>query len=610
MKLSTEMLTMKNKIVINTNIEKEIIREASTQKAFEHMKYLVEEVGERISGTLEIEKAAKYITKELSKYNFKTWIESFPIYHSYPKDAILKVLEPEQRIIDAKPCGHILSTLKEGISGVLVYVGPGGYEDYRGKDVRGKIALAEMSWDPPRPEKARIAYEMGVKALIIMNWGTIENPVIQKGAVKSVWGNPTPENWNKIPKITVISITRGAGEYLKRLLEKYGEVKVWIYGESENLWVKATQPMADMENNRGEFIVVGGHLEAWGKTAICNSSGNSLMMEIARTLMKFKDKLNRNIIFGFWDGHEIAEAAGSAWFVDKYWSKLDESCIAYVNIDNPGIIGTEIPTVRCSLELRDFALEIVKEVWGVDGVWKQPYMGGDESFMGIGIPYISFSTEYTKEKVEELNYATLSPWIHSEADTLDKIDLELYEKHMEYYLKLIFRLCNSLIIPYNHKLIVEKTLKDLEFYEYKIRRMTNVSISDVIERMEDLNKTLNELETCISEVEGEYEVKGLTSEVDFKASIINKALIRISHELSNVIMTESGRYEYDPYGYYLTGKPIPILYKIINKIEGLSPENDEMRLWETKILRERKKLLDAINNSIRILRLSLKVISK
>ncbi|MCX8168717.1 MAG: M28 family peptidase [Candidatus Methanomethylicia archaeon] len=595
-------------IILNHDIEINLIENASVNIALQHMKFLVNEVGERIAGTKEIEKAANYIVNELLKYGLKAYIEKFPIYHSYPKEALLKVLEPEQMLIEAKPCGHISSTLLEGITGELVYVGPGGYDDYKGKKVKGKIVLTEMSWDPPRPEKARIAFEYGAKALIIMNWGSIDNPVIQKGAVKSVWGNPTPEGWNKIPRITVISITRSAGEYLKDLLKKYGKVKIWLYGESKNLWVDATQPMANMNVNKEEFIVVGGHIEAWGKTAICNSSGNAMMMEIARVLAQHKDKLNRNIVFGFWDGHEIAEAAGSAWFVDKYWSELDENCIAYVNIDNPGIIETEIPVVRCSLELRDFTLNLIREVWGREGVWKPTYMGGDESFMGIGVPYISFSTQYTEEKVRKLNYAILSPWLHSEADTIDKIDLKLYEKHLEFYLKLIFRFCNSIILPYNHKIVIEELLKNLKIYEEKVITKTNVSINDVIERTNLLYKIVHEFDEVKRVVEEEYEEHGLKSRLELKVNVINKVLIRLSHELSHVMMTEAGRYDYDPYGYYLTGKPIPILYTIINRIMDLDVKSDVMRLWETKILRERKKILDAVNNSIRILRLSLKII--
>lgn len=77
-----------------------------------------------------------------------------------------------------------------------------------------KIVLTDMTWAPPRPEKARIALEKKAKALIIMNWGTADNPVIQMGTIKSVWGNSTPESFKRIPQIPVMSITRAAGEYL------------------------------------------------------------------------------------------------------------------------------------------------------------------------------------------------------------------------------------------------------------------------------------------------------------------------------------------------------------------------------------------------------------
>jgi len=121
-------------------------------------------------------------------------------------------------------------------------------------------------------------------------------------------------------------------------------------------------------------------------------------------------------------------------------------------------------------------------------------------------------------------------------------------------------------------------------------------------------KLVGKLEEAAREIEEEGEESGFVEKVEAKAEIVNKALMRISHELSNIIMTEAGRYDYDPYGYYLTGKPIPILYKSVNKMMEVKGRGDEVRLWETKILRDRKKILDALNNSIRIVELSLRVI--
>jgi hypothetical protein len=198
-------------------IEASVQAELSEARANEHISFLAEEVGERLAGTDRIAKAAAYIRDQLQRCGLEAWVDRFPIYHSYPGSAALRVTSPEERTIEALPSCHIPSTLDEGISGELVYVGAGGTDDFERVDVRGKIVLADMTWAPPRPEKARIAVEHGAKGIIILNWGTVDNPTIQRAAIKGVWGNPTPETFRQIPKIPAINITKAAGEYLKAL---------------------------------------------------------------------------------------------------------------------------------------------------------------------------------------------------------------------------------------------------------------------------------------------------------------------------------------------------------------------------------------------------------
>lgn len=156
-----------------------------------------------------------------------------------------------------------------------------------------------------------------------------------------------------MPLIPVISITRAAGESLQELCTK-GKVRVWLRAEATREWVQANQPTGTISGKEkpDEFILVGSHLEAWGRTTICNSSGIALTLESARVLSKHGNRLKRSIVFAFWDGHEIAEAAGSTYFVDTNWDKRSESCVAYVNIDNPGIIGTSVPKSRGVPEIR------------------------------------------------------------------------------------------------------------------------------------------------------------------------------------------------------------------------------------------------------------------
>ena len=87
----------------------------------------------------------------------------------------------------------------------------------RNKDVAGKAILVEVSYAPATPEKSMIASEHGVAAMICMNWGTPDQELICGRGLKAVWGNPTPESFEKIPQLAGVSITRKDGETLKKL---------------------------------------------------------------------------------------------------------------------------------------------------------------------------------------------------------------------------------------------------------------------------------------------------------------------------------------------------------------------------------------------------------
>jgi hypothetical protein len=573
-----------------TEVEQAIRADLSLDRAYQHMAFLVEEVGERLAGTPSMEQAAGYIQQQLELAGLEARIDRFPIYHSFPGSAALRVTFPEERVIDALPSCHIPSTLRGGLTGELVYVGAGGYEEYQPLDVGGKVVLADMTWAPPRPEKARIALEHGAKAIIILNWGTLDNPVIQRGAIKSVWGNPTPESVKRIPQIPAINITRAAGECLKRLCAE-GRVEVWLRADATREWVLANQPVG-LLHGRGaeEFVLVGGHLEAWGQTAVCNSSGNAVMLELARVLATHSEKLRRQVLFAFWDGHEIAEAAGSAHFVDTHWDDLVARCVAYVNIDNPGILGTSRPESQTTPEVKALLLKLVQEMWGQTGTWKMPYKGGDQSFCGIGVPYINFSTGYTPEELERLNWAFLGPWLHSEADTLDKVDRLLFEKHLHFFAGLVVRLCNAAVIPYDLAELVGLLEVDLQALRALTQGAWSGGVDSLLDRVGQLQRAVEGLNRRKAVVLASHPTP--SSAID----VINAALIRVPRELS-WLWTEAGKYDHDPYGYHLVGKPVPRLYVPLTRLRALAGDAAQLELWITHFLRERNRVSDAIGHA-------------
>ena len=562
------------------SIYEKLAEELSLDRMYENMTYLVDEVGERLSGSPQMRKATEFICGKLKEYGVEAHIDHFPMYQSYPKEATLTLLAPEKKEIPARPVCHIKSTSAEGLSGELVYLGSGAYEDYEGKDVTGKIVLTDMNWSPGRPEMARIAWEMGAKALIIMNWGKAEDGLIQMGAVKAQWGNPTPDTEKDIVDLTVISISRADGEYLAGLCEK-GEVSVHLTAEATREWITADQPIGRVYGGKssGQYVLVGSHVDAWGKSAICNASGNALNLELARLFQKHKDELNRDVVFVFWDGHEIAEGGGSAWYADNYWKDMNENCLAYINIDNLAIKGTTIPGVEGQPELKDYLTGAIKEIWGQEGEWHRAYKGGgDSSFFGVGVPYCSFATEYTEEKLVELNYAFYSPWLHSDSDTIDKLDRDLLLGHGKYFAYIIEGMVNADRVLYDLKALADDTREQWSQIKVLSGRGADL-ISELGETVEEYAKALEALWDLRNQ-------EGFAEEYDRLALLCERQ--------TAMLRCYSGRYGQDSCCALQTENPIPALAHALAKYKRAEEGSHEYYLWETQILRVKHMVYDAM----------------
>ena len=181
----------------------EISKELDEKLNFQHAQWLTDNTPSRISGMGDDRKAAEYLVEQYQSYGLDAKILDIEIYNSNPIGSKLCITYPEKRELDSIVCCHIKSTPDEGLNLEAVYVGPGDYDDYKGIDVRGKAVIAEVSFNPGTPEKARIANEMGAAAILFANSaedGTPDENLICRRAIKSVWGNPTEETFSKIPR--------------------------------------------------------------------------------------------------------------------------------------------------------------------------------------------------------------------------------------------------------------------------------------------------------------------------------------------------------------------------------------------------------------------------
>src|SRR5436190_1143155 len=429
----------------------QILAELSVDNIRAHVKHIIETMPSRLAGTPNAARMAAYSDAQIKAAGLSSRIETIPGLVSFPREAELTILSPEQTTLPANTFGHSLETPQEGLTGELVYVGSGHLADYDGKDVAGKITLSELSYSPGRHEKQRIAALMGSTAQIMRNWGHPENASLPLGSVKPAWGNPTPETFKtEMPTIPCIGISRTAGGYLLDELTK-GPVRVRLRTNVENGWRDLQMTIGELPADAGEdFVLIGGHQDGWyGEGAPDNAAGNACMLELARVFARYRDQLKRGLVFGFWTAHETGTMVGSSWFADRNWDRVREHAVAYMMIDQPGMLGTTRWSSHSTVELRSFHQAVEgRTLRNRVAEWHKAPKTGDSSFFGAGIPTFWAEGGFTPEELQATANATCGWWHHSLESTFDKMDWDWMAEHIRIYGAYLWELCTAPILPF------------------------------------------------------------------------------------------------------------------------------------------------------------------
>ena len=293
------------------------------------------------------------------------------------------------------------------VTGAVVYAGYGLIEDYArldtlGISVRGKIVLARYGRSF-RGIKAREAERRGAAGLILYSDpeedgyrqgdvypGGPMRPAggIQRGSVMNENGDPTTPGYPSlpgaprrvedsllIPRMPVIPMSAGNARRLLLALRgpsvpqdwqgalpfRYhvgpGPVRVRLKVKTE----RGARAMHDIANTfaavRGarwpdEWIVVGGHLDAWTPGAEDNISGCVTVLQTARAfaeLARAGIRPARTVIFATWDAEEWGLIGSTEW-VEEMSDSLLAHAAAYINEDGivsgPNFDGGGSPSLK------------------------------------------------------------------------------------------------------------------------------------------------------------------------------------------------------------------------------------------------------------------------
>ena len=580
-----------------------VIEEVSAKNVRAHVERIVKEIPHRAAGSANGRRMAEYSRDAMRQSGAEAVIHELPAVVSFPEHAEFRVASPVEIAIQANTLGHSLETMPEGISGELVYVGAGALADFDSKDVRGKIVLTELSYSPARHEKQRIAGERGAIGAVMMNWGGPENTAVPFGSVKPVWGNPTPENVKtEMATMPCIGIARVAGLKLKEMCAK-GVVRVWFRTHVTNGWRPVQITIAELPAEETpeprDFIMVGGHQDSWpGEAATDNAAGSAIMIELARVFKKHQQKLRRGLLFGFWTAHETGTMAGSSWFADRYWDRLRDHACAYLQIDQPSCTGTTTWHTTSNAELKAFHQREEKALLGDRHIsWKRVAKSGDASFIGVGIPMFQGEGAFTEAELKASALATRGWWHHSIECTIDKVDWIFIEEHLRVYAAYLWELCTVPVLPFTYAPVAEQIIQRLKELE---EAGAAVGLHGVLKSAERFLQAARRLDDATASANAGF-AAGKGS--DDQARILNGAMKRLSRLLVPLMSSAIGKYGHDPYGFTPQTTTMPVLYDLA-RLSRLG-EGEERWMLETKAVRDRNRVADALAEAIAIIEDSL-----
>ena len=429
----------------------------SHSKAYVTLREACKTIGHRLTGSEKGKKAEEYVFKLLKEYGFKdTKFQGFQVEAWARETVTLSIAPRKSDDFREVPVVSLAMTPVEAIiQGTIVDLGNGLDSDYIGKEVKGKVVLANIGLlDAPagtknlhRSEKTALAIQNGAIGVIFVN--TVKGQVLLTGTA-SVTGN--------LISIPAVCISLENGTEIRKWMKDQPGLLSLIEMHNVSKPIKARNVVATLKGSssklRNEKIIIGGHLDSWDLAtgAIDNGIGSFSVIDVARTFSALGLSSKRTIEFVAFMGEEEG-LLGSKAYVERAKKEGDLDQIVYmINLDMTNNVN------GFNGGGRDEMLPILKsigdQIKAIDGdfanlVENSPGLHSDnQTFLMEGIP--------AADPLGKLTRSVLDCY-HANCDDFSLVNKKEMENTVKYTTMLLYGLANAEQIP----------AKKLDFYSTK-----------------------------------------------------------------------------------------------------------------------------------------------
>ena len=405
----------------------------TSREVMDNLTVLCDDFGSRFAGTPDERRAADFIRETFDGYGLKdARLESYSYAGWSRGSATLEIVEPIQRALHciSLPYCPADDTTAELIS--VGYGSPAKYEDLGGK-MKGRIVMAGSASPPDlgrwvhRKEKYERSVLGGASAFIFISESSGVGP--ETGSLQNDQPAPMPG----------ISICKEDGEFLTRLMERKGTVKLRLHTTDVNEPRTSWNAVADLpgKGNPDEMVILGCHYDGHdiSQGAVDPASGMVLVIEAARVLALYAgEQLKRTVRFvGF--GTEEIGLTGAFRYAEAHEGELDSVRFMY-NLDAAGGSSRKGVVLHRWPNLAPFFRDAAKELAADVPVGQHMHPYSDHfPFVLKGVPTGHMGDPDAPPSGRGFG--------HTAYDTLDKVELENLRKGSAVAARLALRIANA-----------------------------------------------------------------------------------------------------------------------------------------------------------------------
>lgn len=406
---------------------REIVASARGKKdAWNKLERLTDGVGNRLSGTPELDRAIAWAVDTLKadgQENVHT--EKVMVPHWVRGAESLDLVLPRKRSLAILGLGGTIATPPQGIEGEIVVVHDWAELEKAGASVKDKIVLYDVYMRPHDEVKgsaygdvvgyrwngAARAAKLGAKAVLVRTLATASMRTPHTGGMGYEDG---------VPKIPAASIAVEDSMFLARLAATGEKVTVRLkLGAKQLPDAASANVVAELVGREkpDEIVLLGAHIDSWdvGQGAQDDGAGCVIVMQALATLRAMKKPPRRTVRVVLYTNEENGGKGGEGYA--KAHVAEQSKIVAALESDFGGFAPDGF-TVDVPKDKGDLAKAyVVGLIAGLDGLGPlkvEPHFGGSdiEPLLKKGTPGIGFLTKGQH----------YFDYHHSESDTLDKVD--------------------------------------------------------------------------------------------------------------------------------------------------------------------------------------------